>query len=185
MENPIASGFDSPPPPPMTGTRNEPDTRRTKPSLVSVRWLPVKKNKPGERRFHHRHPAQQGAFALLRFNNADFRGIGRMSMGDIACAVFKCRPRRVGQIRDISLGGVSFSYVDGGECREEDCKLDILVAESAFYLEDLPFRLVTDLAVSEEAGFQVMKTKIVGLQFKNLSSRQNAQLKRFIRRYTL
>ena len=166
----------------MAGFGTALDRRQAKPALVPVRWVHPTKSGPDERRSHHRKLAREGVFALVRLNEAGLKGIGQMSMGDIACAVFKCGPQKMGQIRDISLGGLSFSYVDGGMCLDEDCKLDILVADSAFYLEDLPFRWVVEASVADEDDFQVVKMKTAGLQFTNLNSRQKIQLKRFLRR---
>ncbi|MBI9085738.1 MAG: hypothetical protein JEZ11_19225 [Desulfobacterales bacterium] len=185
MEEPIAQ---RPPPPPaivLAGATMDVGLRRIKPTLISPRWVSAKKRRAGDRRSMPRRRVRSGAFALLGFEGIGLGRIDQMSMGDIACAVYKSRPLKMGQIRDISLSGISFSYIDSDGCTGIASKLDILVADSAFYLENLSFRTVTDLAVSDDTDFQAMKTKIACLQFKDLEPHQIAQLDRFLRQHTL
>ena len=185
MEEQIA-----PRPPPasaiaLAGAEMDVGFRSVAPTLISPGWVRAQKPRTGERRSMPRHRVRSGAFAMLRLEGMGLGRIDQMSMADIACAVYKSRPLKMGPVRDISHGGISFSYVDGGCDIGIACKLDIIVAHSGFYLENLPFQTVMDLDASDDTDFQVVKLKIACLQFKDLEPRHIVQLDRFLRRHTL
>jgi hypothetical protein len=155
--------------------------------LSPMRHAPKEPGRPGagktERRRLARQPVREGAFALLRSRGNGLCDIRRMTMGDIACAVFRANPSKMGRIIDVSMGGLAFSYIDGDACRRTPCRLDILVADSAFYIKNLLFRAVTDMDAPGDPDLQVMKMKLAGLQFMDLSPYQKSLLDHFIRRH--
>jgi len=63
-----------------------------------------------DRRKHKRFMAVEGAFALIRAASSELGPIETMSRGEIAIAIFKSKPIRMGQIINISRSGLSFRY---------------------------------------------------------------------------
>jgi hypothetical protein len=89
---------------------------------------------------------------------------------------------KLGKVKDISKGGLSFEYVfqhydacgDGG-CAE----VDIFTEVDDLYLPRIPCRQIYDVSVYQnEAGF--MATRRCGLEFGRLTHEQISLLKLFI-----
>lgn len=86
---------------------------------------------------------------------------------------------KMGQVVDISMGGLSFRYFDGGmESAEfpESAKMAILLAPKDFHLENIPFRTILDFPV--QPTFLEMRQRCV--QFGNLTPAQLLHLEYFI-----
>jgi hypothetical protein len=91
---------------------------------------------------------------------------------------------KLGQIKDISLLGLSFNYVKEDQCISEPSKLRIIVSGSGLFLGDISIETITDSEI--EGGFSLSALKLhrTGLKFSNLSAEQEKQLRRFIREHT-
>jgi len=105
------------------------------------------------------------------------RNIQRMNRAEIAVAVFKTKPAKMGQIIDLSSNGLAFSYLVIDENIEESNRLDILLAEDNFYLEDLHFITVREERLENEAPFNPIIMKLRGVRFVDLTE---VQLKRLV-----
>jgi hypothetical protein len=96
---------------------------------------------------------------------------------------FKPHDARLGEIIDISMGGLAFRYLATKKLSNGSYKLKIFLTEGDFYLHDLRFETVTDFGT-----FQIPHTSITmrrsGLQFGELTPDQRAQLKHFIHNHT-
>lgn len=112
---------------------------------------------PLERRRHLRYPAIDGAIVAL-----DPRA-------DI-----------LGQMIDIGLGGLSFRYIDTEVERPPPKKLLILLNKPRFYLEHIPFRVVTNAELPNEFIFSAVSVRKMGVEFGQLSTAQRTQLEDFI-----
>ena len=64
--------------------------------------------------------------------------------GEIALAVLKAKPLKMGQIVNISKGGLAFRYIDSEIEAGKSSKLDIVFAQNGFHLKKIPFKTVTD-----------------------------------------
>jgi hypothetical protein len=84
---------------------------------------------------------------------------------------------KVGQIINISMGGLEFRYL-GSEVPSNGSELDIFLAGRTFYLYKVPFETVWDLVTNSSVNM-----KLCGLQFKDLTPHQIAQLEYFIQDY--
>lgn len=88
------------------------------------------------------------------------------------------------QIDNISLGGLSFYYVDDGiRIDKGSCELSVFT-KSNISVGKVPFKAVSD----EETGdliFNRKKIKRQGVCFENLSPPQKNQLKKIIRIYAV
>jgi len=124
-----------------------------------------------ERKTHKRFRAQDGAFAV---------------------AGMPPHPRCIppGQIVDVSRGGLAFQYVAGEEEEEEEgpngsFELLILLANTNFHIDKVPFETISDFKIANEVPFSSITMRRRGVQFGNLTDKQISQLDYFIRNYTI
>ena len=115
---------------------------------------------------------------------AKLEQIKEMSMGEIALAVLKAKPVQMGQIVNISKGGLAFRYLDSQLELEESFELDILFARDAFYLKKVPFRTVSDFNTVSKFSVGTFKMKQQGIQFGKMMPDQQSQLDLFIQKHT-
>ena len=137
-----------------------------------------------ERRKHKRFSANDGTFAVVRSSDAPLHRIKKMSMGEIACAVYRSKPAKVGQIINLSQGGLSFSYIDRNESSSNAFEMDIIAADNSFYLDKLTFKTIMDVETSEEPSFSPITVKRQGVQFVGLTFKQLSKLEHFLRHHT-
>jgi hypothetical protein len=119
-------------------------------------------NMPDERRLQKRFKAEEGAFAALVDQES-----------------------RLGQIKDISLRGLSFRYIDSQEKLENACELKIILGKRGLFLDKVPFKKVSDFEIESEFSFSTIKMRQIGLEFGVLSVEQKRQLQRFIQNHTI
>jgi uncharacterized protein (TIGR02266 family) len=112
------------------------------------------REKLDERRKHERFPPQLSAFALL---NKPFSNMG--------------------EIIDISTGGLSFRYSADEGLPAVSFVLDIVCVDDGFYLAKVPSRTAADFEVDDQIRRR-------GVQFGRLTNKQSSQLKFFIRTHT-
>ncbi len=143
-----------------------------------------KGNSKPERRNTKRFSVKKGAFAFLRTKRKSYINIDKMSMGEIAIAVIKSNPSKVGPIKNLSKDGMSFQYVADGTKSAEAFSLDLLHADRRMHLKDLPFKAVADLEIQDDLSLNPIKSKQFSVQFKGLTSNQKRQLDHFIRHST-
>ena len=97
---------------------------------------------------------------------------------------FGPRANKVGQMVDVSMGGLAYRYV-GCEESADGSHLDIFVTDDDFYMGAVPFRTVSDFQTVDRLAASPMTMRRCGVQFRKLSRKQNAQLEYFIQRHTL
>ena len=137
-----------------------------------------------ERRKHQRFSTRKGTFAVIGSDRAYLDKIKKMSMGQIACAVYRSNPAKLGQVIDISQGGIAFSYIDQKERAGNSYEVDILSAGNKFYLENVWFKTIMDVDAADESALSPIKLKRQRIQFVNLSTDQKKKLEHFISNYT-
>lgn len=115
-----------------------------------------------ERRQQKRFIAEEGAFAALVDQES-----------------------RLGQIKDISIQGLSFRYIDSHEKLESAHELKIILGNQGLYLDRVPFIKISDFEIESEFSFSTIKMRQIGLQFGELTAEQKMQLKRFIQQHTI
>ncbi len=138
-----------------------------------------------EKMKHKRFMAMEGAFALMRSAPSNLDRIKDMSRGEIAIAVFKSKPILKGQIISIGRDGLTFRYFSSEERSSHSVELDILFADIRFYLENLPFKTISDLDVDNEFAYSSLKRKLLRVQFGELDLHQISQLDYFIQNCTM
>jgi hypothetical protein len=121
----------------------------------------MEKKNVAEQRKHKRYKAREDAFAVLNANES-----------------------KIGQIKDISMGGLSIHYIANGTKSFGSSFLDILLADNGFYMEKVPFESISDFEIPNEFAFSSLKMNRHGVKFGQLTQHQLSQLEDFLRNYT-
>lgn len=85
-------------------------------------------------------------------------------------------PAKGGEIIDISMGGLAFSYKEDGEWTDENFDRGMLLGEKDLCIEDIPLKVISDCAIN--TGITI--TRRCGVQFGKLTPRQISQLEYYI-----
>ena len=83
---------------------------------------------------------------------------------------------KVGQIINISKGGIAFSYISKGEQLKGRHKINILLSRIDFSLKEVPFIVVSDLNLDSEIPFSTELMKQCSGQFGGLTNQQKSHL---------
>ena len=113
-----------------------------------------------ERRRNKRYKAVEGAYAAISPNS-----------------------HKLGQIIDISMGGLSFKYIDtSGEAGQAlPSEEAIFLSSMGYYVGDLPFKTVADYEITNAPSFSSMKVRKRHLQFTDLTFKQLFDLDYYLR----
>lgn len=114
-----------------------------------------------ERRKNKRYKAVEGAYAAISPNS-----------------------HKLGQVIDISMGGLSFKYIDtSSDDIQEDSisKETIFLSSMGYYVGDLPFKTIADYEVTNAPSFSSMKVRKRHVQFTDLSFKQLFDLDYYLR----
>ena len=109
-----------------------------------------------ERRKHKRYDVKEGAFAALPSNYL------------------------VGQIKNISKGGISFTCLSSGKQKFNMPILEIFSKDNDFYLREIPFKIVSEIDVEDRVPSSSIQMKQIGGEFVNLTEDQKSQLDYFL-----
>jgi len=96
---------------------------------------------------------------------------------------------KVGKLKDISIGGLAFEYIDCTEnCDQDSSRVAIFHSHSEFHLPDLACRLICNLAIYAEDEDPQLNWQYVihrcAIQFGDIAAKQRKQLEFFINHYT-
>lgn len=132
-----------------------------------------------ERRKHKRYRMPRGTFVILRNELDRLRNHAQMSIGEIAMVLYKSQRHVMGQVINMSFGGIAF---DGNHhvlpC-VDNAELDLLMTEQGIYLHNLPYTAVANTHLSKGKK-KKPKLRTNALCFKNLKSKQKGQLKELL-----
>lgn len=115
-----------------------------------------------ERRRHKRFQAEEGAYAAVR-----------------------PQYEKIGQIIDVSRGGLAFRYMVSGSQEDASSELDIFLIGEGFHLDKVPFQTVSDEGIPERLSPGSQKMRRCGVQFGELTQMQILKLKEFILNHTV
>ncbi len=114
-----------------------------------------------ERRKHKRFKAAQGAYAVLGPETS-----------------------KLGQIKDISMGGLAFKYL-ADEARPNSAgDLDIVIRQNNYCIKNIPIQTVSDFELARESAFSTVRLRRQGVQFGKLTSDQMSQLEFVLKNHT-
>jgi hypothetical protein len=91
----------------------------------------------------------------------------------------------VGQIIDLSMGGLAFHYAGSKESSRRLWKLDILLTDGNFYLGKVPFGIISDFEITDKEPSDPTTTRRSSVQFGNLTHYQKYLLGYFIENHTI
>jgi len=114
-----------------------------------------------ERRKHKRYKAVEGAYAAISPNS-----------------------HKLGQVIDISMGGLSFKYIDtttDDADFEQSPEESIFLSSMGYYVGDLPFKTISDYEITNAPSFSSMKIRKRHVQFTDLSFKQLFDLDYYLR----
>ena len=114
-----------------------------------------------ERRKNKRYKATEGAYAAISPNS-----------------------HKLGQIIDISMGGLSFKYIDtNNDDRKSQKKPEnaVFLSSMGYYVGDLPFQTIADYEVTNAPSFSSMKVRKRHVKFADLSFKQLFDLDYYLR----
>ncbi len=116
-----------------------------------------------EKRRHTRYSAKHGAYAAI---------------GPL--------PSKIGQIINISIGGLLFEYMENGN--EEGDGLNeilLLLGGHGFFVEEIGFSTIDDYSIPNSTSFSSIKMRKTRLSFENLSIQQFSDLGYYIQNNTI
>jgi hypothetical protein len=119
------------------------------------------RNELGERRNQKRFRVLEGAFA-----------------------VFRPQFTKLGQITDISRGGLALRYPITGNHSKGSFELDIFLSGNGFCLERVPIKTVSDIQMAKRFSTSSIPMRRCGVQFGELTKSQISQLEYFIQNNT-
>ena len=90
---------------------------------------------------------------------------------------------RMGQIKDISKGGLAFEYLANISSNEEPLEVEIFSRDDVFSLR-LPVKKIVDFKLNTKELYTSLLIRQLSFQFGKLNHSQEAQLDHFIQRYT-
>jgi hypothetical protein len=107
----------------------------------------------------------------------------RYRVKDNAFAVVNPEPVKLVPILDIALEGIGVWVNDGEELLRESSKLEIMLADCSFYLENLPLESISTAKAFPASNSNLLEGRRCSIKFGNLTSHQESELKYFIRNY--
>lgn len=108
----------------------------------------------------------------------------RYKAAEGAYAAISPSSHKLGQIIDISMGGLAFKYIDtnnNGTTDQSDSEESIFLSSMGFYVGNLPFKTISDNEVTNTPSFSSMKVRQRHVQFTDLSFKQLFDLDYYLR----
>ena len=106
---------------------------------------------------------------IERIEKYDRRKNRRFKVPPDAFMVIKQPRFKMGQIVDMSAGGLSFCYIEGSIPPIDNLKVDILLADDGYYLDQIPVDVVSDFTIGVNYPFNEKPVKRCSLKFNGLS----------------
>lgn len=114
-----------------------------------------------ERRRNKRYKAVEGAYAAISPNS-----------------------HKLGQIIDISMGGLCFKYIDTFNETDKSPSVQeeaLFLSSMGYYVGDLPFKTISDYEIANAPSFSSMKVRKLHVKFTDLTFKQLFDLDYYLR----
>lgn len=115
----------------------------------------------------------------------DRRSYPRYKVKDGAYAALSPDSTIMGQIVDISKGGLCFRYIVHREQAFESVATHVFVGDNGFYLEKMPYKIIEDEQLDNGSSFSSIVMRQRRVHFSNLNPNQLAQLDYFLLNRTI
>jgi len=109
----------------------------------------------------------------------------RFRSKEFAYAAFRSQNMKIGQIVDISKGGLAFHYIADGDQINGARELEIYLAVNGFHMEAVPFNTVSDFVLPNEFPLSTVIMRRRGVQFGGLTKFQKTQLGYLLENHTV
>jgi len=86
----------------------------------------------------------------------------------------------VGQVKNISKGGVSFTYIATEKSIDKNLELEIFTSDTRIYLKSIPFRVVSDTEAENHVPCSSLQMRQIRGAFIELTEDQKSQLDQFL-----
>lgn len=116
--------------------------------------------------------------------NDDRRNNKRFKVDEGAFAALSPDSSIMGQLDNISKGGLCFKYIVHEDQSAEMEATHVFVGINGFYLEKMPYKVVEDIQVENNSTLSSINMRRRRLQFVDLSLNQAAQLDYFLKNRT-
>jgi hypothetical protein len=118
----------------------------------------------------------------------DKRRDERFLVGEEVIVALRNKSSRVGRVKDISMGGLSFEHIYDEDLEGNPSKRDVSLWVDNYRMADIPCRVVYDIPISEPPEYDYLsvhfKTRRCGVQFGELTENQETQLDFFLKTHT-
>lgn len=91
----------------------------------------------------------------------------------------------IGQITDISEGGIGFLYAGYKDWSDGLSTVDVTIGNYVFSIKDIPVKDVWESNIPNDNSSISLSTKRCGIQFRSLTADQKSHLTNFIEIHTL
>jgi c-di-GMP-binding flagellar brake protein YcgR len=108
----------------------------------------------------------------------------RLSAREGIIVALKPHSNILGQMIDISIGGLSFRYIESSEATGHPSELVILIANQNFFLDKVSFKTASDIQIENNISFSSLQMRRRGVEFVNLSFHQAALIQNLITKHT-
>lgn len=109
----------------------------------------------------------------------------RYTIKDVAFAILKAdKDEELGQIINISMGGLVFQYFVGNRELQKADRLDVLLADNGLHVDGISFHVVDDYELVNELPFSSITKREQRVFFDNLSEGQKEGIESFIKEHT-
>ena len=114
-----------------------------------------------ERRKNRRYKAAYGAYAVVGPDAA-----------------------KLGQIKDVSMGGLAFRYLADEARSHRSNDMDIIIRQNSLRIQKLPIQTISDFELAKEDAFSTVTLRQQGVRFGALTSNQTTQLEHLLKTHT-
>ena len=92
---------------------------------------------------------------------------------------------KLGAMIDISMGGLSFQYIDIVDSKTTFSELDVFVSGHGIIIRQLPFIIVSSVASQKPIPLYSAITRRLGVRFGSLPDVKNVNISSFIQTYAI
>ncbi len=114
------------------------------------------------------------------------RKFNRFKVKDLSFALLKSASyEELGEIVDISKGGLAFQYLVGEDRIKEPVELDIILAGNGVHIKKIPCKTISDFEITNKVYFSSLKMGRHSIKFGELDNNQISELDYFIKQHTI
>jgi hypothetical protein len=121
----------------------------------------------------------RGTFVILRNKFDPLRNHTNMSIGEIAMVLYKSDPEAMGQVTNLSVGGIAFGGKTIGLPDAGAVQLDLLMTEQGIYVHNIPYALVP-IKTDGNSKKKTSAYRTNALRFKRLDAEKKGQLRQLL-----